>query len=58
MNCPECGGKTTVMESRKRSGGSIKQRRRKCIKCGMRFTTRETIWKSNRKKTDERKENV
>lgn len=58
MNCPECGGKTIVMESRKRNGGSIKQRRRKCIKCGMRFTTRETIWKSNRKKTDERKENV
>lgn len=56
MICPECGGTTTVIETREQSDGSIR-RRRKCTKCGMRFTTMETIWKSSRAKREEREKN-
>lgn len=51
MNCPKCNGKTTVMESRKQRGGTIRRRRR-CTKCGTRFTTLEMIWEIDRKRTD------
>ena len=47
MTCPECACATTVMETREQIDGSIR-RRRKCLECGMRFTTMETIWKDKR----------
>ncbi len=39
MECPECGGKTVVVESREFLGAVY--RRRKCKKCGFRFQTEE-----------------
>lgn len=42
MNCLECGGETAVIDSRRGDGG-IMSRRRKCVKCGYRFTTVETV---------------
>lgn len=39
MNCPECGGQTSVIESRP-AKNNIK-RRRECRECGYRFTTFE-----------------
>lgn len=38
MNCPECSGRTEVIESR--DNGYIR-RRRKCLYCGFRFTSIE-----------------
>lgn len=40
MKC-KCGGVTKVIDSRK-SGGGIR-RRRKCLECGVRFTTKEVL---------------
>jgi len=40
MNCPKCGDKTAVKDSRKGPGASWR-RRRGCSSCGFRFTTRE-----------------
>lgn len=51
MICPECACATTVMETREQSDGSIRRRRR-CLECGMRFTTMETIWKGKGKRKE------
>lgn len=39
MNCPDCGEKTRVFDSRGSSNNW--RRRRECTKCGRRFTTLE-----------------
>ena len=41
MQCKKCKGKTVVIDSRN-SGDNIR-RRRKCIKCGYRFSTFEDL---------------
>ena len=41
MNCPKCGGDTTVFSSRKKDGGKVMRRRRQCLVCFTRFTTEE-----------------
>ena len=41
MICPKCSGRTTIIETRKLNDGLQVRRRRKCIKCGFRFTTYE-----------------
>jgi hypothetical protein len=43
MQCPRegCGGKSEVL--RTTAQGFVLRRRRRCLKCGVRFTTRETI---------------
>lgn len=51
MNCPECDGSTTVMETRIKKDGSIR-RRRKCLECGNRFTTIESIKKELKENDD------
>lgn len=38
-----CGGPTRVLETRKPLGGDIVNRWRKCLTCGSRFKTVETI---------------
>ena len=44
MNCPRCGGKAVVVDSRKYPTGEVR-RRRKCGSCGHRFSTLEAIVK-------------
>ena len=41
MNCPNCGGKTKVQETR--SDGETVIRCRKCQACRLRFRTQEII---------------
>jgi hypothetical protein len=43
MQCARrgCGGKSEVL--RTTTQGFVRRRRRRCLKCGARFTTRETI---------------
>ncbi len=41
MNCPYCGSKSKVIDSR--SAGEGIRRRRECLACGQRFTTYERI---------------
>lgn len=41
MNCPKCGGKTSVIDSRPSAEGSVIRRRRSCDACQDRFTTFE-----------------
>jgi transcriptional repressor NrdR len=44
MRCPFCSyHDTKVIDSRTRDGGRSIRRRRECIKCSRRFTTRETV---------------
>jgi len=44
MRCPFCSyNDTKVIDSRTRDGGRSIRRRRECIKCRRRFTTRETV---------------
>jgi len=44
MRCPFCSyHDTKVIDSRTRDGGRSIRRRRECIKCRRRFTTRETV---------------
>jgi transcriptional repressor NrdR len=44
MRCPYCQFKdTTVVDSREHGEGESIRRRRKCPKCGMRFTTYERV---------------
>ncbi|MDI3318113.1 MAG: transcriptional regulator NrdR [Bacillota bacterium] len=43
MNCPFCGGPTRVVDSRPSDDGAAIRRRRRCERCGQRFTTYETI---------------
>lgn len=40
LTCRECGGNTTVVDSRSREDGTAR-RRRKCVDCELRFTTTE-----------------
>jgi transcriptional regulator NrdR family protein len=40
MKCIECNGRTTVTTTYQNEDGRTK-RRRKCLSCGFRFTTRE-----------------
>ena len=47
MKCPFCGSSNSeVLESRIVEEGSAVRRRRKCLKCGKRFTTHERILKT------------
>ena len=44
MRCPFCNyHDTKVIDSRTRDGGRSIRRRRECLKCRRRFTTRETV---------------
>lgn len=44
MNCPYCNyGNTSVLESRDLPGEIGLRRRRRCRKCGKRFTTHESV---------------
>ena len=54
MNCPICNGKTIVSDVRKQT--DCINRRRKCVKCGHRFSTVE-IDKDFYKKQIKRKDN-
>jgi Predicted transcriptional regulator, consists of a Zn-ribbon and ATP-cone domains len=40
LSCPKCGGKTKVTDTRSTSGNAIR-RRRLCLLCGHRCTSRE-----------------
>lgn len=40
--CPSCGADTTVINTRENQNGTIR-RRRECLICGQRFTTREVF---------------
>ncbi len=46
MYCPKCSKKTKVVDSRLQSD-QVVRRRRKCRKCGYRFTTWESIMNMN-----------
>jgi len=41
MDCQRCWGPTEVVDSRKVGEGLVIRRRRKCKKCGHKFTTEE-----------------
>ena len=41
MNCPCCGRETRIIDSRPNSEGV--RRRHRCMECGYRFSTMETI---------------
>jgi len=43
MTCPGCGETTCVIETRHTSDGKAIKRRRKCMVCGYRKTTVETV---------------
>ena len=44
MLCPYCNSeKNKVVNSRSATGGASIRRRRECLECGRRFTTRETV---------------
>ena len=43
MNCPKCGGKTVVIDSRSKFDGLVTKRRRRCTVCGERYNTTEEI---------------
>ncbi|MDP3804904.1 MAG: transcriptional regulator NrdR [Candidatus Omnitrophota bacterium] len=44
MRCPYCGNRNnSVIDSRTASNGKSVRRRRKCLKCGKRFTTYEHV---------------
>lgn len=44
MTCPRCGGKAVVVDSRQYPTGEVR-RRRKCGRCGHRFSTLEAVVK-------------
>lgn len=48
MRCPICAGDTRVIDSRPRPEGL--RRRRSCVCCAHRFTTREYIVEKRRKR--------
>jgi len=59
MRCPSCGdSQTRVIDSRLVREGSEIRRRRECVECGRRFTTRERLDEALPKivKKDERRE--
>jgi transcriptional repressor NrdR len=39
MTCPVCGGQTRITDSRAQP--DVVRRRRECLECGYRFTTKE-----------------
>jgi len=41
MNCPMCGAKTAVLETRKELSALVMRRRRGCGQCGNKFFTHE-----------------
>lgn len=41
MTCPVCGEDTKIVDSRTSRAGESIRRRRECLVCGHRFTTRE-----------------
>lgn len=43
MKCPLCGKDTIVLDSRFKSDDNIIRRRRECLTCGHRFTTKEIM---------------
>jgi transcriptional repressor NrdR len=43
MNCPNCGSDTKVLDSRPQNDGMTIRRRRECLKCEFRFSTREEM---------------
>lgn len=47
MDCQWCGSPTRVVDSRKRNSGTIIYRRRECMKCLKRFSTKEFIKSMN-----------
>ena len=49
--CPKCGEKTTVIDSRNAHTGRYVRRRRECTRCGYRFTTYEMSEEEFLKKT-------
>lgn len=54
MQCTHCKyPKTSVVETRHERDSVIK-RRRECLRCGMRFTTQETLKKKSDEKDGER----
>lgn len=50
MTCPNCGGPTTVLETREYTNGHVR-RSRECLDCDFRFTTREQVARDKRPKT-------
>lgn len=53
MNCPRCNdSEARVMDSRNRLEGKEVYRRRRCLACGYRFTTLETVVKISTKKKE------
>jgi transcriptional repressor NrdR len=59
MRCPFCSDETNkVIDSRLGAGGAEIRRRRECLECGQRFTTRERVEEVLPKvvKRDERRE--
>lgn len=44
MTCPKCGNKAIVIDSRTYETGEVR-RRRKCTRCGFRFSTLEAVVK-------------
>ena len=44
MICPKCGGRAVVVDSRTYPTGEVR-RRRKCRRCGFRFSTLEAVVK-------------
>lgn len=53
MNCPKCNEpEARVMDSRNRLEGKEVYRRRRCLACGYRFTTLETVVKISTKKKE------
>ena len=42
MICPKCGGSTKVMTTYQNENNSTRRRRR-CMECDFRFTTRENV---------------
>jgi len=52
MPCPHCKGKTKVFDTRLNPDNNVRRRRR-CMKCGYRFSTIETEKLKQDKKTGE-----
>ncbi|MCG3137625.1 MAG: Transcriptional repressor NrdR [Phycisphaerae bacterium] len=50
MQCPACSkvGEDRVIDSRTTDGGKAIRRRRECVACGRRFTTKERVEEDNR----------
>ena len=44
FRCPQCGGITSVMDSRPLKVKIGIRRRRHCVPCDLRFTTRELVY--------------